>query len=186
MNAGSQYRAQLQATGGVPPYKWSIASGSLPEGLSLDPTNGVIAGVPTKAGESRITVEVADSGVPAHSIHKEFSVLVVAALVFEWVKPPQVQNNRIDGAVRVANGTKSDFDLTVVVVGVNEIGRATALGYQHFKLKANSVGPDITFGTTLPKGSYVVHADAVAEVAGKPQIMKQQLQTLPLKVAVGP
>jgi len=39
----------------------------------------------------------------------------------------------------------------------------------------------------LPKGMYVVHADAVAEVAEKRQIFKQQLQTpAPLKVAVGP
>jgi hypothetical protein len=187
MSAGSQYRVQLQAAGGTPPYKWSITSGSLPEGLALDPTSGTITGLPAKMGDERVTVQVTDAAVPAHSITREFAVPVTASLVFEWVKPPLVQNNRIDGSLRVANGSKSDFDLTVVVVGVNEIGRATALGYQHFKLKANSVGPDIPFGTTLPKGNYVVHADAVAEVAEKRQIFKQQLQTpAPLKVAVGP
>jgi hypothetical protein len=73
------------------------------------------------------------------------------------------------------------------VVGINEIGRATALGYQRFALKAKSVGPDIPFGTTLPDGSYMVHADAVAEVADKKLIMKQMLHTpAALKVAVNP
>jgi hypothetical protein len=187
ISAGSQYHAQIQVTGGTLPYKWSVTSGSLPEGLALDPTSGTITGVTAKVADSRVTVQVTDSAVPAHSITREFSVAVIASLVFEWVKPPLVQNNRIDGSLRVANGSKSDFDLTVVVVGVNEIGRATALGYQHFKLKANSVGPDIPFGTTLPKGNYLVHADAVAEIAEKRQILKQQLQTpAPLKVAVGP
>lgn len=187
INAGIQYQAQLRATGGTPPYKWTIAGGNLPDGLTLDPATGVIAGVSAKTSDSRVTVQVIDSAVPAHSINKEFSVPVLATLAFEWVKPPQVQNNRIDGVVRVTNGSKSDFDLTVVVVGINEIGRATAIGYQHFKLKANSVGPDIKFGTTLPKGTYLIHADAVAEVADKRQIFKQQLQApAPLKVAVGP
>ena len=187
INTGVQYRAELQVTGGTPPYKWTVVSGTLPAGLSLEPASGIISGVATEAGDARITVQVVDSGVPAHSINKEFSVPVIATLAFEWVKPPQVQNNRIDGTVRVANGSKSDFDLTVVVVGINEIGRATALGYQRIKLKANSVGPDIPFGTTLPKGNYVVHADAIAEVTEKRQIFKQQLQSAaPLKIAVGP
>ena len=187
INAGVRYQTQLQATGGTPPYKWNVVSGDLPDGISLEPATGVISGIAKKPGDFRATVQVVDSAVPVHSINKEFSASVIASLAFEWVKPPQVQNNRIDGTVRAANGSKSDFDLTVVVVGINEIGRATALGYQRFKLKANSVGPDIPFGTTLPKGNYVVHADAVAEVADKRQIFKQQLQSAaPLKVAVGP
>ncbi|MBP7868199.1 MAG: hypothetical protein KA419_19895 [Acidobacteria bacterium] len=53
--------APLAATGGLAPYAWRIASGSLPEGLYLNP-DGVISGVPAEPGGSRLfTVEAADS-----------------------------------------------------------------------------------------------------------------------------
>jgi hypothetical protein len=46
---------------------------------------------------------------------------------------------------------------------------------------------EIPFGDTLPSGAYVVHADAVGEVAEKNQIYRARLQTPgPLQVAVGP
>lgn len=43
---GVPYTCQLQASGGTPPYTWSISSGSLPAGLALDPTSGLISGTP--------------------------------------------------------------------------------------------------------------------------------------------
>jgi hypothetical protein len=53
---------QLQATGGVPPYTWSLANGSaLPTGLSLS-MGGQITGMPTTPGVyNTFTIEVQDS-----------------------------------------------------------------------------------------------------------------------------
>ena len=45
---GVGYNVPLAATGGTPPYSWSLASGSLPGLLNLIP--GYIAGVPNAAG----------------------------------------------------------------------------------------------------------------------------------------
>ncbi len=41
------YKVYLAAMGGVPPYKWSISEGKLPEGLELNP-EGIIEGEPLK------------------------------------------------------------------------------------------------------------------------------------------
>lgn len=49
---GIPYTTSLTAAGGVTPYAWSIAAGSLPAGLSISPTTGVISGTPTAPGTS--------------------------------------------------------------------------------------------------------------------------------------
>ena len=67
LTAGSvnvPYSAVLAASGGVPPYTWSITSGSLPAGLSLA-ASGVISGTPTSQQTSTFTVQVSDSQTPA-------------------------------------------------------------------------------------------------------------------------
>lgn len=180
------YSFHVQANGGVPPLHWTVTSGQLPTSLQLD-DNGVISGVPTKVGEYRFTVTVADSDQPPHRASKEFKTSVIAPLVLEWSPPPRVQDNRIDGGVKVSNGTKDDFDLTVIVVAVNEIGKAFALGYQHLDFKAGSTDFQVSFESMLPQGAYVVHADAVAEVPPKNTIYRRRLQTPSvLQVTVGP
>ena len=59
---GAAYSATLSASGGTPPYTWSLVSGSLPMGTSLSLT-GTIAGTPIQAGTFSFTVEVADSAL---------------------------------------------------------------------------------------------------------------------------
>ncbi|MEK6410394.1 MAG: putative Ig domain-containing protein [Acidobacteriota bacterium] len=54
------YSQTLQATGGVLPYTWSIASGSLGAGLNLS-AGGTIAGTPVSPGTSVFVVRVSDS-----------------------------------------------------------------------------------------------------------------------------
>jgi YVTN family beta-propeller protein len=52
---GTAYSATVTATG-TGPITFSVTSGSLPAGLSLDPTTGVISGHPTTAGTSTFTI----------------------------------------------------------------------------------------------------------------------------------
>ncbi len=49
----------LNATGGVPPYTWDLASGTLPTGLSI--VGSAIVGTPTVLGTFTFTPRVTDS-----------------------------------------------------------------------------------------------------------------------------
>jgi hypothetical protein len=56
------YTATLTASGGQAPYTWSIVNGSLPAGLTLSPTTGVISGTPVApAPPATFTVQATDS-----------------------------------------------------------------------------------------------------------------------------
>lgn len=58
---GSGYGpVQLQASGGHPPYSWSVES-NMPDGLSINPTTGVISGTPTVADTFMPTFRIEDS-----------------------------------------------------------------------------------------------------------------------------
>jgi hypothetical protein len=68
-----------------------------------------------------------------------------------------------------------DFDLTVIVMAVAEDGRATAIGYQRFTLKPQTIDFPIPFGENLPWGAYQINVDAVAEVAATNTIYRARL-----------
>ncbi len=50
------------ASGGTPPYRqWAVTAGTLPPGLALNNSTGVLTGTPSASGNSTFTVTVADS-----------------------------------------------------------------------------------------------------------------------------
>src|SRR5215469_8088982 len=75
---GSTYAVSMSANGGTPGYTWSIASGSLPAGLSLS-SAGVISGSPTASGTSTFTIAVTDSGSPVQTQSASMTITVNGA-----------------------------------------------------------------------------------------------------------
>lgn len=166
--------------------RYALAAGSLPTGMKLG-EDGLLAGAPPAVGEFHFAVAVTDSATPPAKATRAFVLRVVAPMLMQWKKYARVSGNRVDGSVLVSNSTEDDFDFTFVVLAVAENGRATAIGYQHFPLKSGVDSFEIPFGETLPKGAYVVHVDAVAEVPEKDQIYRARLQTKEkVQVTVGP
>jgi hypothetical protein len=77
--AGASYAQTLAASGGSPPYTWSIMSGALPAGVALDASAGTIAGVPSAAGSFTFTAQVIDSS--AVTAVKQFTLAISSAVI---------------------------------------------------------------------------------------------------------
>ena len=180
------YDLRLQARGGVPVFRWKVEKGTLPPGIRLE-EDGYLHGAAERTGEFQFTASVTDSNKPQQAVQKAFVIRVHTALTLNWKVPAHVSGNRIDGSAEVSNTTPDDMDLTFVVMAVAEDGRATAIGYQHFLLGRGTIAKMLPFGETLPHGGYVVHVDAVGEVASRNLIYRQRLETpAELQVTVGP
>ncbi len=175
--AGENYTLPLAATGGSLPYTWQLVAGELPPGLKLHSHSGHVAGAATVPGDYRFTVSVTDSSVPHFQVQRDLIIRVIAGLTIDWKEPPAVHGDRIAGSALVSNRTPHAFDLTVIVVAVNSIGRATTLGYQHFKLPADTASEVIPFGSSPGVGTYVVRADAVASRGHHQHIFRASKQT---------
>lgn len=80
---GTPYSQTLMASGGTPPYTWSILTGSLPGGLSLTPSTGVISGTPTAAGTFSFTAQVTDADEAGATASRAFTLTIAPQAVVE-------------------------------------------------------------------------------------------------------
>jgi hypothetical protein len=180
------YHFKLEAQGGITPLTWELTAGSLPEGVELSP-DGTLSGAPTEVDSFHFIVTVTDSGKPVAQKKKGFILEVVAPLVVEWSRKPKVTGHRLEGAIKVSNQTGNDFDFTVIALAVNQDGRATAVGYQHFTLKKDTDEFEIPFAENLPQGAYDLNVDAVGEVESTNTIFLARLAPAgKLQVVQGP
>jgi hypothetical protein len=170
------YQVRLFAVGGVPPLHWQLEKGSLPPGIKLE-DDGLLHGPAERTGEFQFTASVRDSGKPQQAVEKQFVIRVRSGFSLNWKSPAHASGNRIEGSVEVSNNTPDDIDLTFIVLAVAGDGRATAIGYQHFPLRKGTNSKELPFGETLPRGGYVVHVDAVGEVAPKNLIYRERMDT---------
>ncbi|MFC1769693.1 putative Ig domain-containing protein [Nitrospirota bacterium] len=58
---GISYSQSITAADGTPPYSFSVSSGELPSGMSINPATGVLSGIPVALGSDSFTVKVEDS-----------------------------------------------------------------------------------------------------------------------------
>lgn len=61
MTAGQAQSITITSSGGTAPYTYSVTSGSLPTGLSLNSSTGVISGTPTTAQSASFTITSTDA-----------------------------------------------------------------------------------------------------------------------------
>lgn len=77
---GIPYSATVFALGGVPAYHFSLSQGSLPKGLTLNSSTGVISGTPSTSESSSFTIKVTDSAPLLHVATNVYSISVMTGI----------------------------------------------------------------------------------------------------------
>jgi hypothetical protein len=86
------YSTTMTAIGGTKPYNWTVSAGSLPTGLNLNSTSGIIGGTPTQSGSFSLTIQVKDSAATPQTATKALSLTVAPA-----VTPVQISTSSLAG-----------------------------------------------------------------------------------------
>ncbi len=93
-SVGSPYEHRLAAGGGSPPLRWSISDGSLPPGIELVRSSGLLRGQPGSAGRFGFEVMVQDSA--RASAVQSFQLEVQSALkIATAANLPDANLNRV-------------------------------------------------------------------------------------------
>src|SRR5260370_804728 len=107
------YNATLAASGGTTAYRWSITVGSLPTGLTLASSTGVISGTPTGIGTSTFTAQVTDANSQVAT--KTLSITIATSPSITTTSLPNGTQNIAYNATLAASGgtTPSRWSITV-------------------------------------------------------------------------
>lgn len=167
---GTPFSQQLQANFGVPPYTWSILSGSLPSGVTLS-AGGVLSGTSNSAGQSPLTIEVTDS---ANSQAQE--AFTLTSLV--TLPPPTIRVTKV--GTQAVPGLTSDYFILVENIGTTtatNIPVVKFLEMAHFtQLSVNP--PALTDVATLASAS-IIPWNISSLTPGGATILTYQVQIKP-------
>lgn len=109
---GSPVNYQPEASGGTPPYLWSITAGALPAGLGLNAGTGAVTGTPSASGDFTVTITVRDQ-------RNESASGPTLIHVTEPVPAPVISKARYKPGKRklIVSGERLDANATLLVDG---------------------------------------------------------------------
>ncbi|WP_457922456.1 putative Ig domain-containing protein [Xanthomonas arboricola] len=161
---GSAYNQVLTASGGVAPYRYSIASGTLPAGLTLA-SDGTLSGTPTTQGTSSFTIAVADAGNASATQAYSFTVSDAAP-----VAVADVAATMSDAAVTVAVTANDTGNITTIAIAAAPTnGTAVVNGLELvYTPAAGFVGTDVVSYTVTGSGGTSAAATVTIAVNARP------------------
>jgi hypothetical protein len=179
---GVSYTHAFTATGGEGTYTWSLASGALPAGLTLDRATGTISGRPTTPGESAFTLKVADT--TGHSATRELKLKVhpPGMAIGTPAFPVELQGEPFSAMLSVLGGTAP---YTWAVTG-GALPAGLTLDPSGAITGAATAGGTATFTVTVTDASGAQVSKALEiEVIGEPSGTPVSLQHIECWSATG-
>ena len=192
--AGSTYSTTLSSSGGSAPVTWSVASGSLPAGLSLNASTGTISGTPSAPIAANVTFRATDSSTATRDITLGIGVATGGATI--TIAPTSLSDGTVGTAYSQtfsASGGTGPYSWAVLAsttppglsLSASGIlsGTPTTGGTYNFTIRAtDSLGNtkdqtltllvnwqtlSITTGATLPNGTIgVAYSTTLAATGG--------------------
>ncbi|HEV2491550.1 MAG TPA: alkaline phosphatase family protein, partial [Terriglobia bacterium] len=183
---GQVYSAQLSATGGTPPYTWSLTTlgTALPTGLLLS-SSGAITGTPTQSGTFAPVMQVADSSSPKQSAVGTVDITIAASTggggsgsCSLYVSPSGSDSNSGSSSnspwqtVQKAFNSASAGQTVCFMAGTYPIASSLQNGYSQILNNSGSSSSPITF-TNYPGQVAIIHGNtrvngAYAKFQGTP------------------
>jgi hypothetical protein len=100
VTANSAFSATVSATGGSGTYTFAVTAGSLPSGLALNTSSGVLSGTPTTAGTYSFTITATDSNISGLTGSQGYTLTVNPASTLT-VSPATLANATANSAYTV-------------------------------------------------------------------------------------
>lgn len=108
---GTAYSQTISLAGGTSPITWSVSSGSLPPGLSLNSGTGVVSGTLTAIGSYSFTIKATDS--TGASTTKALSIQVSSEMVITTATLSDATKDSLYSATLAASGGRTPYSWSV-------------------------------------------------------------------------